>query len=861
MLLRKIMKLKLSFLMIALLIFICDGCSGNFSNPLTLDNHSFSNQGDFEKTIVDFSDSSISSTHLMSAYNLLIDPDKMTAELTRMRDSSLGESFIISGESYFTTYPCLECLKIANIGLDSDENIIIEFTISHPFEKGNVSLPQSGKNRLDLDIFDVALLVEPVNNTPTRYELTDADIYTNVIKNPSGCSGDLGVILPYVICFESSNNNRFEMGTKNNPFSVTFLKPGLAFNLYLTMGYGSSATFAQRLNPVYYVPEFNRKSPWKIDITAPIWDSNEPETVVIDIFDWNHGAEISPGFPDETNPDHISASSDISKVTVEVPGMTDDIVVATTTDSETNGWDDPITYTAAFSNENNLAEGDYIGLVKVTDSRTPGTAGGTDSLIISPDGKTLDYREIPEFASYQTFTAKISTMHFTVTWGGTEWDMTDCVVTDNDGNIYIAGDFSGTVDFDAGTGEDIHTAHGSWPDAFALKLDQSGNFIWAKCWGLSDWDSSVELVLDDSNNVYITGLFQSIVDFDPGPNSYYKNSKGHEDIFVLKLDTNGNFSWVLTWGGIFSDYPFDIALSDSNIYTTGFYMDKVDFNTDSGIDEHTAADDSEDIFISKHDTNGNFIWARTLGGTGWDTGISTSIGEADNVYLAGSFQETVDFDPGLNEDFHTAIEYDAFISKFNPDGDFIWARTWGAENWDESYDVIHDGNEYLYVSGIYDGVVDFNPGPGEDWHTSIGEDAFMSKFTNSGDFVWAVTWGGDDMQCGYAMAFDSIGNILVSGDYMGTSDFDPGTGITQYTSQGENDIYVSKFDNEGNFQWVHTWGGVGSDGGWGVAVDNRDNVLVTGAFREEVDFNLGFGQDLRTSNGDYDCFVLKFLLY
>jgi hypothetical protein len=845
---------------IVLLLIVFAGCSGKVSEPISPGNPTPYTESYIPDTDPYSNSDNFSSLGIAGIYNLKIEQGTCGFELTPRRLSSLGESFIVSGKSYFAIFPCTDCLKIKSVGLDASEDIAVNFLVSHPFNKGNTSLPPSGKNRLDLDVFDLALMIEPSDKAPTHYPLTDADIHTDVIRNPEGYSGDLGDIMPYTICYESSSNNRFEMGTKDHEFIITLCKPGLNFNIYLTMGYGSSATFNERLSPVYFIPEFNRKAAWKIDVTAPVWDSQGPETVTIDIYDWNHGATVSSNFPDVTNTNHISASSDISSVTVEVPGMTNAVVAAETVDTTTNGWDDPLTYTATFANENNLTDGEYVGLVKVLDSRTPGGASQSDSLVISPDGKTLEYHELAEFAAYQTFPAVVSTTHWVRTWGGDSWDMTDCAYVDSNGFIYIAGDFSTTADFDPGPGEDIHNAHGIWPDAFVAKMDSDGNYVWGKSWGLSAWDSSVEVVTDTSGNVYVAGFFQSMVDFDPGSGSYYETSNGAEDVFVLKLDPDGNFIHVLTWGGFGSDIPYDIILNGSNLYITGFFSRTVDFDCTSGEDEFTSVDNSEDVFLTIYDTGGNYQWTKTWGDSGWDMGFAVNIGESNNIYTVGSFEGTVDFDPGSGDDFHTGVVFDAFISKLTQNGDFIWARTWGADDWDEAYDVIYDGSQFLYLTGIFTGDVDFDPGLDEDWHTGINEDPYLCKYNCSGDFIWAVTWGGGLAQSGNAMALDSNGNILITGDFEARVDFDPGPDVVQIDSHGSNDIYLSKFDTDGNFQWVYTWGATDSDGGWGVDIDDQDHVIVTGAFREDVDFNLGFGEDIRTSNGDYDCYVMKFLI-
>lgn len=367
---------------------------------------------------------------LLGAYSLVISPDTANAELIPMRSNTLGESFIVSGEAFFTMSPCTDCLQIDNIALDNDGNIVLGMSVKHPFPKGDTLKPPTAFNRLDLDVFDLALLVNPLETISTHYTQTVVDVSPGNLVNADGYSTELADViendsaLPYKVCYENENNNRFEMGFDYQPFEIVLSTgPEFVFDLYLTMGYGASALKMQRLIPTYYVPEFNRKSAWKVEVTPPegddppimgnTWDDMNPateHTVTIDIYDWNHGATISPDYPDPVNTDHIAAQSDVTSVTVEIPGMTGSIVNASTIDTTSNGWDDPLTYTASFANENQIPAGEYHGLVRITDSRIPGLSifgGETDTLVHSPEGILLEWYNIPEFTTYQIFTATV----------------------------------------------------------------------------------------------------------------------------------------------------------------------------------------------------------------------------------------------------------------------------------------------------------------------------------------------------------------------------------------------------------------------------------------------------------------------
>ncbi len=416
-------------LLILILLFGMS-CSGKSGNPIVDDFQESANDSGIENMpIIEFDGSS--AIGLFGAYNLAINPDN-SVDLVSMRSSSIGESYIVSGKAFFAMTPCHDCLKIENVSLDVYGNIVLGLSVKHPFPKGDSSKPPTATNRLDLDVFDLALVVAPSDEVADIFPLTGASACPGIIINADGYTKELSnvistdEVMPYKICYESETNNRFEMGFDNQPFDLV-VSPGsgVSFDLYLTMGYGESAKRPTRLLPEYYVPEFNRKAAWKVVVTPPeggdppgignTWSNTDTSTnfaVSIDIYDWNHGATIAADYPDTENRDQIMADSSVGEVTVEVPGMTSAIVTATTTDTTSNGWDDPLTFIASFANENGLSLGEYFGLVKVTDTRVVGgsiVGGETDTLIHTDDGIILQWFELDEFATYQTFTATVVT--------------------------------------------------------------------------------------------------------------------------------------------------------------------------------------------------------------------------------------------------------------------------------------------------------------------------------------------------------------------------------------------------------------------------------------------------------------------
>jgi len=325
---------------------------------------------------------------------------------------------------------------------------------------------------------------------------------------------------------------------------------------------------------------------------------------------------------------------------------------------------------------------------------------------------------------------------------------------------------------------------------------------------------------------------------------------------IISVEDSG---WAKTWGGSSEDSGYGVAMDSSgNTYVTGCFFSIVDFDPGSGLDDHTGPG----VFLSKFDSLGNFIWAKTWGGSEGDLGNGVAVDNAENVYVTGTFNGTVDFKPGSGMDNHTANgSYDVFLSKFDSSGNFIWAKTWGGSSYDGGFSVAADTSGNVFVTGFFNGTVDFDLGSDVDNHTSNGsDDAFLSKFDSSGNFLWAKTWGGiDNNDVGVAVAVDISGNALVTGRFQSGFDFNPGSGVDNHASSGIYDVFLSKFDSSGNFIWAKTWGGSEGDLGNGVAVDNAENVYVTGGFwSSSVDFDPGSGVDNHNTNGWADAFLSKF---
>ncbi len=441
---------------------------------------------------------------------------------------------------------------------------------------------------------------------------------------------------------------------------------------------------------------------------------------------------------------------------------------------------------------------------------------------------------------------------------------------DASGNVYTTGTFKGTTDFDPGPGVVNLTSANSGVsyDIFVSKLDASGNFLWAKQMGAAGWDAGSDIAVDASGSVYTTGYFYYTVDFDPGAGAFNLTSAGGFDIFVLKLDSDGNFVWAKAMGGTGWEKGQGIVVDTAgHVYTTGWFRGTTDFDPGAGAFNLTSESlySSADVFVQKLSPSPPgvvFESAERIGGTGNDQGHDAAVDTSGNVYTTGFFEGTTDFDPGAGTFNLTSMGgNDIFVQKLDASDNFVWAKAMGGTSNDGGHDTAVDPSGNVYTTGAFQGTVDFDPGAGTFNLTSAGSnDIFVSKLDASGNFAWAKAMGGTGStgsDVGLAIAVDAPGNVYTTGYFNGTADFDPGAGVSNLTSAGNRDIFISKLDASGNFMWAKAMGGTSSDVGYDFAVDTSGNVYITGSFQGTVDFDPGAGTATLTSAGDRDVFIQK----
>jgi hypothetical protein len=372
------------------------------------------------------------------------------------------------------------------------------------------------------------------------------------------------------------------------------------------------------------------------------------------------------------------------------------------------------------------------------------------------------------------------------------------------------------------------TARGS-QDAFIAKYAPDDSLLWVRRMG-GDYtdpglvtDACRDVSVDSSGNVFVAGEFHATADF----GSTTLTSAGGKDAFVTKLSASGNFLWTKRWGTMEDDqsYGGDVD-AQGNVYA-------VSMQADGGYD------------IVKFTAAGSQSWTRSLTGTSW-TAPDLDVSPTGSVYVAGTFEGRVDFDPSTKTKYiSSGPSRAAFVLNLDAAGKYKWITPFvgrtvnSTSGYAFAHSVTVDAGGNVVVGGQYRNTVDFNPGSAVTTLDPVGG-AFIAKLNASGGLVWARALANAGSTSGpttYGLATDAAGNIYASGTFSGSVDLDPGAGADIRTTVGSTDVFVAKLTAAGNYVWGETFGGVGSDSSLGIAVDSAGDVHVAMFYADQVDFD------------------------
>jgi hypothetical protein len=399
---------------------------------------------------------------------------------------------------------------------------------------------------------------------------------------------------------------------------------------------------------------------------------------------------------------------------------------------------------------------------------------------------------------------------------------------DINNNIYVTGYFGSTTltgpqtaSFNPLGGGNVSTQGNE--DCFVAKYGADGSYQWA--FGLGNtgqntqeraWDICVE----PGGNFYVAGGFHGTMNFNPlGTTMNYSLPDTLAGLFIAKYNSDGICQWVISLDAqttsVFNEgYATCDADGSGNLYIAGnFRGNNINFNP-LGTASLLGSSGLCDIFIGKYDTgNGVLSWIKKVGSTAQDI-VSPGALRCDNNgnpcftgRLSGT--NTVNFDPngGTANVSNSAL----YLASFDPAGNLRFAEGFNSGAGDGGHRVAFDNQNNVYMAGWMNGTVNFGNGINLT-ACSPTADVFLSKFTNSGDCIWAFNFGGIGSTANNicaGLSVDQENNPIITGQLYGTSaDIDPGSGVLYLSSAGNNDCFVIKYTGSGQL-WVNDTTSVG----------------------------------------------------
>lgn len=405
-----------------------------------------------------------------------------------------------------------------------------------------------------------------------------------------------------------------------------------------------------------------------------------------------------------------------------------------------------------------------------------------------------------------------------------------------------------------------------------INFAQNVTFNWAKSAGGTGYDGVNKTAVTPGGNLLVAGSFvghngTASANFSFGPGTPALPFFGGTDIYFAKYSNAGTFQWAKSIGSTTSaDQANNLSIDgQGNILLSGLFRDTFYVDPANNANRLITSNGNNEAFVAKYDSSGNYLWAHRFGTPNSnETVISMSLDGNNNIYLMGSFRDSVDFDPSPTATFYMN-QPDAngdgyFLLKLDASGNFVWARQF---NRYYASHILCDQDGNVYVTGSFPGATtDFDPGPGV-VNLAYGggsRDAFLAKYDASGNYRWAKRLGGaNGQEYGSKLALSpDQQKLYATGTFQGTQGFYFATGVPSIVSNGSNDIWLTQFDTAGNYVWGKSMGSTGNESPNALVTTSLGEIVLGGMFGGTMDFNMGTGVFNLTPNGFLGAFVAKY---
>ena len=429
-----------------------------------------------------------------------------------------------------------------------------------------------------------------------------------------------------------------------------------------------------------------------------------------------------------------------------------------------------------------------------------------------------------------------------ITWakqaGGNEGDNCTDVLVAADGNIYSAGNYTGVATF----GSIVLQATVNTSRGYISKSNANGTVLWAKDMG----SFAYRVVPGPQGSIYVFGYFIGTENF--GGISITSSNSNYADMFLLKMNANGDVLWAKNFAGIFGNSNSIVSDASGNIYIGGSFAESATF----GSTTLTQPGQTFDVFLAKIDPNGIPLWAQKYGGANNDFFTALDIDANGNPFITGYFSTGTTIG---TSSFVCFGFYDIFVFKTDSNGGVIWAKQFGGGDDDRSSAIAVDSQGNAYLTGTCRGTYQF----GSFSASSTNYSAYLCKINSSGTPLWLKYYltNQNHQSLSLDVTIDHLGNIYSTGSSNAPYTFNAQHSVNVTAFSG---AYVLKSDANGNVLWAKGFGGIVNQAenhgyGYSIDADLAGNVYVGGTFSGTIDSNPLLQTNI--NNFNYDIFLMK----
>lgn len=418
--------------------------------------------------------------------------------------------------------------------------------------------------------------------------------------------------------------------------------------------------------------------------------------------------------------------------------------------------------------------------------------------------------------------------------GGAQFDFVSGLVSDATGNAYMAGYFYDSL---------LNQGSLGYADGFLAKYNNSGDLLWFRSFGGTDDDRTTGLAIDSSSQkLYLTGSFYGSLYW--GSDSL--QAVHRDDIFLLCIDSSGQWQWGKSYGGQNAQVASGLAInSNQEIYLHGYFEDSLLLGPQT-----ILSSGLRDAFILKVDSIGQPLWAEVMGGPRNDEGLEIVFDEDLRVYMAGVYRDSATFGPYDHQAIYT---YDGFLASWQNDGQWRWVKSFGGGYVDNCPALAYQKKlGRLIVGGWFFNDIQFEQ---QTFFAAGEEESFLAAYDTTGQLQWAKRFGEEFAELIYDIAIDSDDHIYAMGSfdsmiYMGTD-----TILAKHFNR-PTDAFILSFENNGGYLWGFRTGDLKNDFGYQITLSSDSLLYLAGQFQDAT----VLGGDSLTTVGGYDLFLTRYFL-